>query len=56
MSKRIIENSKYRTITCSDTNCACKYTFDKEDIVDGNVSCPVCGKQNPAPTMPTNNQ
>ena len=50
MSKRIITPSNYRKITCSDTNCACIFSFDTEDIivtkngdtVTKTITCPVC--------------
>lgn len=43
MSKRILEYSPDFIITC---DCGCKYTFDKIDIKDGKVGCPLCGKEN----------
>ena len=48
MSKRIIEYGKYNKITCTD--CSCKFSFDKEDIITKEngtkvVTCPQCGTE-----------
>lgn len=57
MSKRIITNSKYRTITCRDTNCNCVFSFDNEDIITKEdntkiVTCPVCKQENTPAEIP----
>ena len=53
MTKSIIENGKYRLITCTD--CGCKFSFDKIDIEkDGTVTCPQCGTKNTPTLKPQN--
>ena len=45
MSKRIIENGKYKVVVC--TYCACKFAFDKTDLMaNGYITCPQCGTEN----------
>lgn len=40
---RVLENGKYRVITCS---CGCKYSFDLTDVEDSKVKCPECRQEN----------
>lgn len=41
---KILENGKYRIVTCS---CGCKYSFDLTDIDENKqVTCPECKTKN----------
>ncbi len=41
---RILENGKYRVVTCA---CNCKYSFDIVDVDENKqVECPECGTKN----------
>lgn len=50
--RQILKYGKYSKITC--TECECEYTFSKTDIdEEGNVKCPCCDTDNPAPNAPS---
>ena len=48
---RILENGKYRAITCA---CGCKFSFDLTDLDKNNkIKCPECEAENTAQVKAT---